>query len=139
MKKIKLKKRYFLLLIPIITILIGIIGIATYTEPKLEGTYYLTVENPRTHTGSLDKSVKIIIKENRAYYSRNGVIEELDLNQEKQTLVIDGKTYYYGHVKGQLDLTEKLREENQYSYVTYVSKESSMYEAYEKGQVKISR
>lgn len=135
MMKKKLKKRYLLFLAPLLLFLVAAIGILTHKEPNLDGVYYLTVAHQDTHTVSLDKSVKIVIEGRDVEFSQDGKTKVMSLSRKEKTLTDSKITYYYTHVKGVISLSEKLGKKK-YVNTSYVSKDSDMFDEYEKGKVK---
>lgn len=134
MNKVKTKTKKYLYLLPLIFLIIGVVGILSHGEQKFQGTFYrvLVHEATRTKTLSLEEiievdGVEVIIKNTNS-------IETQLIDSEEKSFSYKGHKYFYNYNTGHLTLTRDFGNNN-FETIEFISKESPMFEAYQKGEV----
>lgn len=135
-KKGKKKWKWLLLIFPILFVISLIINLVESSKP-INGIYYLSVANMETKTASLNKESWIKIDGNHIIVKEKGEEKTYHFDREDIELTVDGKQYHGILQWGSLSLSEQ--SDPSRDIRTYVSKNSPMYDGYEKGTVRVEK
>ena len=103
----------------------------------INGIYYLSVDNIETKTASLNKESWIKIDGDHVIVKEKGEEKTYLFDRENIELTVDGKQYDGILQSGSLSLFEQ--SDSSHDIRTYVSKNSPMYDGYEKGTVRVEK
>lgn len=135
-KKGKKKWKWLLLIFPILFVGAIIMNLVESNRP-INGIYYLSVDNMETKTASLNKESWIKIDGDHVIVKEKGEEKTYPFDRENIELTVDGKQYDGILQSGSLSLFEQ--SDSSHDIRTYVSKNSPMYEGYEKGTVRVEK
>ena len=135
-KKGKKKWKWLLLIFPILFVGAIIMNLVESNRP-INGIYYLSVDNMETKTASLNKESWIKIDGNHVIVKEKGEEKTYPFDRENIELTVDGKQYGGILQSGSLSLFEQ--SDSSHDIRTYVSKNSPMYDGYEKGTVRVEK
>lgn len=135
-KKGKKKWKWLLLIFPILFVGAIIMNLVESNRP-INGIYYLSVDNIETKTASLSKESWIKIDGDHVIVKEKGEEKTYHFDRENIELTVDGKQYDGILQSGSLSLFEQ--SDSSHDIRTYVSKNSPMYEGYEKGTVRVEK
>ena len=135
-KKGKKKWKWLLLIFPILFLGAIIMNLVEANLP-INGVYYLSVANMETKTASLNKESWIKIDGDHVIVKEMGGEKTYPFDREDIELTVDGKQYHGMLHWGSLSLFEQ--SDSSHDIRTYVSKNSPMYDGYEKGTVRVEK
>ncbi|MCU9533529.1 hypothetical protein [Streptococcus sp. CSL10205-OR2] len=127
-----MKKKKYLIFIPLVLIIISFFGIILHRDEPLNGRYYLIKKNRSQHTEYLDKSIYIDIVDNKINFTSDEYRESATLNFEEKTFELNGEKMFYNYNTGEIII---IRDKNDPG-TEYASKKSPFFSGYESGTVK---
>ncbi|HFR3692828.1 TPA: hypothetical protein ACHVE4_002036 [Streptococcus suis] len=129
-----MKAKKYLYILPVIFLIIGAIGILSHRDQEFKGTFYRVIVNEATRTKTLSSEEIIEIKGVEAIIKDKDFKETQLIDSKEKSISYRGYKYFYNYNTGHLSLTRDLGNNN-FETIEFVSKESPMFEAYQKGEV----